>query len=351
MQRNEWDLSEPPGARAPRPRRRWPWLVPVALLLALVPAAPYIPLPMFYAFLPGPVRDVAGLIQVERARTYSSEGHLYLTTINVDTKVSLREAIEAWLDPNKALVERDQVVGTASLRELTRQQRAEMQRSKQHAQEVALVALGLGAAEGDGARVTATGEGAPAAGRLQPGDVIVAVDGQWTETACDVGRAIDSHQPGDEIHITLARQGRRRTVSLRTTRSPFDPTAAFVGVAMEDVNYRFDPGFEVNFDTGRIGGPSAGLMMALALYDRLEPEDLTGGRAVAGTGEIECDGGVRPIGGIEQKVAGAESQGAQVFLAPVANYDDAKTAAHDIEVVAISNFDDAIAYLRGMTTN
>jgi PDZ domain-containing protein len=94
--------------------------------------------------------------------------------------------------------------------------------------------------------------------------------------------------------------------------------------------------------------PSGGLMMALTLYDLLTPDDLTRGRAIAGTGALECDGGVVPIGGIEQKVAGAEQEGAEIFLSPAGNVEAARRAADDIEVVAIARFEDALEYLDGL---
>ncbi len=117
---------------------------------------------------------------------------------------------------------------------------------------------------------------------------------------------------------------------------------------MDDVNRKFDPGFDISFDTGKIGGPSGGLMMTLALYDQLTPDDLTGGRKVAGTGTIGCDGGVGPIGGIEQKIAGAEEAGAEIFLAPAGNAAAAERVAEDIEVVSVATFDDALRYLEGL---
>jgi PDZ domain-containing protein len=118
---------------------------------------------------------------------------------------------------------------------------------------------------------------------------------------------------------------------------------------MRDVNYRFDPGIQVDVDTGRIGGPSAGLMLSLAIYDRLTPSDLTGGHVIAGTGTIACDGGVGPIGGIEQKVAGAEDKGAEIFLAPRGNAPSARQVADDIEIVAVDSFADALSYLEGLS--
>ena len=115
---------------------------------------------------------------------------------------------------------------------------------------------------------------------------------------------------------------------------------------MTDVNYRFDPGVSVDFSTDQVAGPSAGLMLTLGLYDRLTPADLTHGRTIAGTGTIDCGGRVEPIGGVTQKVAAAESKGAELFLAPAGNVVEARAAADDIKVVSVSTFDDALEHLQ-----
>ena len=153
---------------------------------------------------------------------------------------------------------------------------------------------------------------------------------------------------GEEIEITVKRGDEEETFTMTTEENPQNPGTSYIGVSMEEVGYTFDPGFDVDFETGEIGGPSAGLMMSLALYDKLTPEDLTHGRDIAGTGTIACDGGVGSIGGIEQKIAGAEAEGAEVFLAPAGNAEAAEAAANDIEVVSISRFDDAVEYLEGL---
>ncbi len=194
-------------------------------------------------------------------------------------------------------------------------------------------------------RIQDVAEGLPADGVLQRGDVIVAVDGQRVRTSCEVGNIIDARPVGASVSVTILRDGRRRTLELDTVADPQDPNAPLIGVFMRDVGYEFDPGLDVDFDTGRIAGPSAGLMLSLGLYDTLTPGDLTRGRVIAGTGEIRCDGGVAPIGGVEQKVAGAEARGADVFLAPSANAAAAREAADEIEIVAVSNFSDALEYL------
>ena len=343
-----WEFPEPPELEPVRGVNPWLWLIGAGLSVALLAGAFFLPIPIFFSYLPGPVRDVEKLVEVKDARTYSSEGSLYLTTVSVDTQVTLFDLVQSIFDKEKTVVMQEEVTGGQSLRDLRRQQRQEIVASKRQAQQVALAALGFSRPEGDGARIRATVEDAPAHRKLLPGDIIVSIDGTKTDTTCDVGRAVDAREIGDEVEVVVRRDGERRTLSMKTAPNPQDPTSSFLGVVMEDVNYRFDPGFEIEFETGEIAGPSAGLMFSLALYDRLTPEDLTGGREIAGTGTIDCDGGVGPIGGVEQKVAGAEERGAEIFLSPQANAEAAKAAADEIEVVPVSTFDDALEYLENL---
>lgn len=345
------DHEIPTEPLADQGRHRFPKLklFLMVALVGLVAAAYRLPIPIFYAYLPGPVRDVEPLIEVDGARTYSSEGEFFLTTVSVDTEVTLVEWISAVIDPNAMIITKDQLVPSGtSLEDLEKQQKEEMAGSKQHAEEVAFAALGLGKPTGDGARVVQTVPEYPAAGVLQTGDVIVGIDGADVQTTCEVGNAIDSVDPGDTVDVTVRRAGKLKTFAIQTTTNPQDPNAPFIGVHMEDVNYHFDPGIDVTIKTGNIAGPSAGLMFTLGLYDLLTPDDLTSGLKVAGTGEIACDGGVGPIGGIRQKVAAAEREGAEIFLAPAGNFAEAQEAAGDIRVVSVSNFSDALDFLEGL---
>jgi Lon-like protease len=341
--------SPPPPVRGRGPLRRGLTTILVMVLaVVLCVAAVVVPLPFFYVYLPGPVRDVERLVEVPGEDTYSSEGELYLTTVSVDTSPTVLELLQAAGDSTKAVVVAQEVTGGRSLNELERMQKAEMKVSKRRAEEVALTELGFGHPEGDGARVLSTVEGSPARGVLQRGDVITSVNGEEVKTTCDVGRAVDETPIGEEVTLGVRRDGESRTLELATERNPLDEQGAFIGIAMEDIHYRFETGVDVEFKTGRIAGPSAGLMFTLALYDQLTPDDLTRGRSIAGTGTIDCGGGVGPIGGVEQKVAGAEARGAEIFLSPTANAENARSAAHDIRVVSISTFEQAVEYLEDL---
>lgn len=344
----DWGTTEPSGARPVKGNPAVKLIVAAVIVVGLIAAAFFVPLPVFYVYLPGPVRDVEELVDVGSAQSYSSEGSLLLTTVSVDAQVTMSEMIQSGFDDARAVVMKEDVTGGQSLEDLIEQQKGEMEASKRAAQEVALAALGLAEPTGDGARVIRTIPRYPAAGVLEKGDVIVSVENERVQTTCEVGRAIDSHSVGEPVDVAVERNGRRRTFSFDTAEDPRNPGSAIIGVFMEDVNRRFDPRINVSFDTGKIGGPSGGLMMTLALYDQLTPEDITGGRKVAGTGTIACDGGVGPIGGIEQKVAGAENAGAEIFLAPAGNAAAARDVADEIEVVSVRNFDQALGYLEDL---
>jgi Lon-like protease len=338
----------PPGVDPVRGPRGFKWIIIGGIFLIIIAASNWIPIPIFWAYQPGPVRDVEDLVKIDETETYSSEGRLMLTTVNVDIDVTLAEWVLALFDPDKTVVLKEDVTGGQSLQDLERQQRLEMDASKQHAIEVALSELGIATPKGDGARVVSILRNSPADGELETDDVIVEIDGKKASTTCDVGRLIDSVEIGTPIDVTIDRDGEERTYELTTGKNPQDPTTSYIGVAMEEVGYTFDPGFEIEFETGEIAGPSAGLMFSLALYDKLTPDDLTHGREIAGTGTIACDGGVGSIGGIEQKIAGAEAQGAEIFLAPAGNAQAAEQAADEIQVVSVSRFDDAVEYLEGL---
>ena len=349
MQEPGWGLPDPLGVEPVRGFNPLRWVILGLVGVLLVFLAFFVPIPVLYEYLPGPAPKVDRLITIEGSRTYSSEGSFRLTTVSVDTQVTFAEWVASGFDPDTTVVSRDQVTGGQSLDQLQKEQESQMNLSNRSAMEVALGALGIASTEGDGARVIATIQDTPAAGVLREGDVIVEIGGHEVETVCDAGREIDSHEVGDRVEIVVRRDGDRKALTVDTIAHPQDPASPFVGIEMDEVNYKFDAGVDIRFDPGDIAGPSAGLMFALQIYDQLTPDDLTNGRQIAGTGEIGCDGGIGPIGGVEQKVAGAEREGAEIFLAPTLNAAAAREAGgDDIQVVSVSNFSDAVEFLEGL---
>jgi PDZ domain-containing protein len=201
-------------------RRRPPRRVIVAVVVAILAAsALVVPVPLFYLLVPGPVQDVGRRIEVSGARSYSSEGRLYLTTVEVDVSATVAEMIRAGFNATTIVVTAAQVTGGRSLDQLERVQRTEMVESKQHARAVALGAAGFGRPTGRGARVVSTTRGSPADGVLHEGDVITAVNDSRVATSCDAGRAVDAADAGDQLTVTVLRRARPLKVTLRATRA------------------------------------------------------------------------------------------------------------------------------------
>ncbi|MEA2508652.1 MAG: Lon-like protease [Actinomycetota bacterium] len=346
MQADEQDTTQ--GKELEDHSQWWRRAAIAVMVVALIYASFVVNIPIFFEYLPGPVRDVESLIHVTGAPTYSSQGHLYLTTVYIDVSVTLANVVESLFRSDQTIVLRQQVTGGQSIPQLLHENRQMMDSSQKQAEAAVLPRLNLGHPTGDGAQIEATAPGSPSQDVLRKGDVVVAVDGHKVDTTCAAGRLVQARSVGDVIALTVERDGSRKQVSIKVASNPQDPRAPYLGVVWQDVHYRFHPQVHVSFATGRIVGPSAGLLLALSLYDKLTPGDLTGGRKIAGTGTIQCDGAVGPIGGIQQKVSAAQSQGAQIFLAPDSEAKDALAVAHDIKVVPISSFDGAVNYLENL---
>jgi PDZ domain-containing protein len=333
----------PDYSKATRPVRPslLPWVF-VIVTLGLIGASFVLPVPSVLRFVPGPVKDVEELIEVDGTDTFSSEGSLYLTTVGVDDHVTVAEWIWSYVDPKTVAIDKDSFTQGLSINELNRLQRQQMVASKRAAASVALTALGIEEEPGvEVERIIAE----PARGDLGSGDIIMSIEGEEVGTACDLLATLAHHLPEDTVELEVANGSERRSFDIRLGAAPNASTRPFIGIEMSPDD--FEP-VKYEFKTGRIAGPSAGLMFALALYDRLTPEDLTGGHKIAGTGEIACDGSVGPIGGIEQKVAGAEARDAEIFLAPAGNAEAARAVADEIEVMAVSSFRDAVDHLESL---
>lgn len=319
-----------------------------AILVVLIAVASLLPVP-YVIYSPGPTEDTLGeedgvsVIQVDGAETYPTEGELDLTTVGitpVNGRVDLFGALQAWLDNERAVYPRELIYGPDVTAEERREENAFMlRRSQEDAKVAALRHLGYDVPEL--VVVDMVIEGKPADGTLQPGDEVLQVDGVAIETPEDVVEVVQAHAPGDEIEFVIQRAGEEVVLDIVTTEHDTEDHA-FVGFAPSP-GYDFPIDVDVTIDD-RIGGPSAGMIFALAIYDTLTPGALLEGLHVAGTGEINGDGDVGPIGGIQQKIAAAANEGADLFLAPVENCDDVPGAdAEDMLVVSIDTLDDAIA--------
>jgi Lon-like protease len=192
---------------------------------------------------------------------------------------------------------------------------------------------------------------APAASVLQVGDTITSVDGKAVGTVDDLVAALAGKQPGDTVELAIDRPGSGpSTVQVVLSASPDDPKRTIVGIVPFDTATVELP-FQVDIDTGEIGGPSAGLAFTLTLIDELSSGDLTGGKSVAVTGEIALDGTVGAIGGLAQKVSAVQQAGVRYFLVPTAQGEDQlararQIAGDDVEIIPVATLDEALAALQ-----
>jgi PDZ domain-containing protein len=205
---------------------------------------------------------------------------------------------------------------------------------------------------GTGAFVDEVMAGFPAADVIEQGDVITSVDGSPVRTTGDLRPLLESRAVGDRVTVTLRRHGEdgERTELVELGRNEDDPSRGYLGVAVTTAEQDLALPFDIEIDSGRVTGPSAGLAWTLGLIDRLTPGDLTSGRRIAATGEVALDGGVGTIGGIEQKVAAVVRNGYDVFLypedTPAASVSVMRRAAgDDVELVPVGSVDEAVAFL------
>ena len=215
---------------------------------------------------------------------------------------------------------------------------AQMSSSQEIAAAVALRHLGYDVKSG-GVEVSAVDVGAPADGVLEPGDVILTAQGKNITTTDDLRRVMADVKPGEKVTLEIDRSGDHQSVTVGTKASTDTPPRAIMGIIVQP---KLDLPVKISINTGKIGGPSAGLAFALDIIDELGPTDIDHGKKVAATGEIGLDGSVEEIGGIEQKTIGAREAGADVFLVPDANAAGARKYADGLRIVPVSNLDEAL---------
>jgi len=308
-------------------------------VLAGVAITVYLP---WYAVAPGPARAVQPLIRFDDRQRYESQGNFVMTSVRF-TQLTGMGVLLAWLDPDRAVVARDVLYPDGEdVQQEHERAISQMDTSKLDAAAVVMRELeGYPREHGDGVLVENVVPGCAADGELFPGDRIRSIDGSEVDTYADARRTIRSAPSGNTLTFELSVDGSPETA--RLVREPCGGSERpLVGVSMIN-SFPFD----VSISSGDIGGPSAGLMWALGLYDLLTPGDLTGGRTIAGTGQIAVDGTVIPIAGIQEKISAAADAGATVFLVPEDNLRAARAGGdHGLELVPVSTFDDALAYLQ-----
>jgi PDZ domain-containing protein len=320
--------------------------------VAAIAVAVLLPVP-YVILTPGPTLNTLGkdssghaLISITGHPTYKADGHLNLVTISYEggpgSNLSVFQTLRAWLAPSEAVVPESELFPPGQSAQQTQAQDTQQMASSQElATAAALNQLHIKFTPQ--VEVLSTVAGYPASKTLKAGDVIEAVDGKAVTSPAALSSMITAHPAGSTLQVEVLRAGKTLTVPVASKVSNGTPV---IGVHVEQ-NYKFP--FNVQITVGDIGGPSAGMMFALGIIDMLTPDNLTGGKFIAGTGEITASGQVEPIGGIQQKMVGARNAGATVFLAPAGNCSDTAGAVPaGLRVVKVSNLSQAVSDLEAI---
>lgn len=297
-----------------------------------------------YIFLPDRARPVAPLVEAPGEKPPAEGGGIYFVDVIV-RRASLLERLFPGLRDGSTVVPAD-VVNPPGVSEQARrtEDRRAMSRSQEIAAAVALRALGYDVeAQPTGALISAVSPDTPAAGKLEPTDVVVAVDGRPVRTPDDLRRLIRAHRPGESVQIGVRDGGTLREVVLTTVRDSRSGRA-IIGVVVDQAAAIKLP-LDVRIDAGQVGGPSAGLAFALDLMEELG-RDVDHGYRVAATGELELDGDVAPIGAVKQKAIGARRTRVDVLLVPAGeNAREARRYAEGLRVIPVKSFRQALRAL------
>ncbi|SMH46806.1 PDZ domain-containing protein [Rathayibacter oskolensis] len=345
-------FSDDPRPSAPRGRRAW--VGPVVLFsgVALVVALGVAPAP-YVIEQPGPVFDTLGtsgedvpLISIPDRTTYPTTGSLDMLTVSVvgnpESLPNWVEIASAWFDRSKAVVPVEQIFpASTTVQERDEVNQAEMTDSQQEAIAAALTELGYPVTQR--VSVAQIPDGSPSDGVLEAGDEVLAVDGSPVADVAALRDAVQAAGTDGPVSLTIERDGAEQEAEV----TPEDSDgSAVIGIV---AGAAFDFPFEVEIQLDDVGGPSAGMMFALGIIDKLTEGSLNGGEDVAGTGTIDAEGEVGAIGGIRQKMFGAVDAGASYFLAPADNCGEVVGHVPDgLEVLSVSTLDEALAALQGI---
>jgi PDZ domain-containing protein len=335
----------------------WP---SVLIAVVLFSGAYYYPLP-YYVSMPGDAVELAPIISVENR--FPEEGTFMLTTVRMGGANVFNYSLAKW-DSYKDIIPKEEILAHYEDEEEYTQRQLHVMKASQESAILVAYRLANKPVEvyNDGIMVVQTVENMPGRVHFDFGDMITHVDGTSIETSEELITYLQDKQVGDSVEITYLRGEKENTVNVHLVDLPLTeqekaenaPPRAGIGISLvTQRRVKEDPPVEIN--TERIGGPSAGLMFTLEIYNQLTKEDITKGHRIAGTGTINADGVVGRIGGIHQKIVAADKAKAAFFFAPHvkgvegSNYDVAVRAAEDIgtnmKVIPVETVQDALDYL------
>ncbi len=326
-----------------------------ASLALLVLVALLLPVP-FIRLAPGPTFNVIGdiegqpVIAIDGTTTYPTSGQLDMTTVlesgGPRGGLTFVGALSSWFNSSDAVIPRELIYpDDVSGEDVSAEQAALFSSSESNAVGAAMHYLKEPVTEQ--AIVSSVTLGAPADGLLEPGDVILAVNGSAVTDPSAVSTLVRSEPVGTTFTFTVQRDGKEQDVKVTSAPSPADPKVPYIGIGVGVIS---QPDFNVSIDVGNVGGPSAGLMLSVGIVDKLTPGELAAGHVIAGTGTITPDGAVGPIGGIRQKLAGARSSGAELFVMPATHCKEAAGHVPDgLTVTPVNTLAEAVSAIENWT--
>ncbi len=312
----------------------------------------FIPTP-YVALVPGSARPTEDLVDVSGLDVFPSDGEVLFTTVRLKTRPNIWEYLWLTNDSDANVVPEEVIFGDRTPAENREANLQAMTDSKEVAVSVALAQLGYEAVTPTGVFVADVVAGSAADGVLERGDVLLAVDGVEILTDTELVDELSDRRAGDTVVFSLQRHTLEETEELELTLGgrDEDPDAGFLGVAPQTrIEMSTDLPFEVDIDSGSVGGPSAGLAFTLAILDQLTEGELTGGTEIAVTGTMSIDGRVGSVGGVPQKAAAVRELGIEVFIVPRALGEDVLAevearAGDELRIIAVDDLEEALAVL------
>jgi PDZ domain-containing protein len=297
---------------------------------------------------PGPVVNVLGeyqdkaVIQITGTKTYPTEGELGLLSVSIvgspEQTPSWPELFFAWIDPAQAIAPLEEFYpDTKTVEQVDAESTAMMEESQQDS--VAIVLKKLGYEVPSNIYISEVSKNKPSSGKLVAGDFVVGINGVKPTSIDNLRAMIGEYDSTNPLKVSVLREGKSLVYEINPVKN--DDGKYVLGIL---VGTKYDFPVKVNLQVSDIGGPSGGMMFALGIYDQLTPGALTGGKNIAGTGTVNAEGTVGPIGGIRQKMYGAQRSGATHFLAPIDNCSE--VVGHiptGLTVISVRNFEEALA--------
>ena len=309
----------------------------------------------YIVYQPGSASEVAPMIKVENGDA-DEKGTFMMTTVSA-SYANVALLVASVFNSYAEVVPKETRLGEKSEEEYAAVQVFNMDSSQSYAVQAAYHAAGIPYKnEPDYLFVYSV----PAEGnreQFQPGDKIISVAGKSMPDSNDLMSLLSSRKIGDKVSVILIRDGKKLTeeVNLIEVKDSKDaagrPGLGVIIAAIQKVEAT-EAGKKVSFVNTNVGGPSAGLMFTMEIYSQLTAGDLTKGYRVAGTGTIDPEGNVGPIGGVKHKIVAANREKAEIFFVPAENYDEAKARADKIgttmKLVSVSKLSDALNYMKSL---